>query len=196
MLIWAPVQCSGRHSAALAFTWQLRECVIEKNHFPLSSTVINFRWNPMNKYSKIIAFKDNLASTVWFRSDINIKRNVSLWKKRMIVIVAQFLIWVINFYCLWWKSTGGTGMIKKKGPDRVMIQQRCEIQISQAKQFGADVDLSGLTGQPYSTVQEPRAERWWSYSLAQVLYQQITCERWRTNDCKLYSHCNCKFTVN
>lgn len=68
-------------------------------------------------------------------------------------------------------------MIKKKGPDRVMIQQRCEIQISQAKQFGADVDLSGLTGQPYSTVQEPRAERWWSYSLSQVLYQQITCER-------------------
>lgn len=68
-------------------------------------------------------------------------------------------------------------MIKKKGPDRVMIQQRCEIQISQAKQFGADVDLSRLTGQPYSTVQEPRAERWWSYSLAQVLYQQITCER-------------------
>lgn len=44
-------------------------------------------------------------------------------------------------------------MIKKKGPDRVMSQQRCEIQIGQAKQFGADDDLSGLTGQPYSTVQ-------------------------------------------
>lgn len=51
-------------------------------------------------------------------------------------------------------------MIKKKGPDRVMSQQRCEIQIGQAKQFGADGDLSRLTGQPYSTVQEPRAERW------------------------------------
>lgn len=55
-------------------------------------------------------------------------------------------------------------MIKEKGPDRVMSQQRCEIQIGQAKLFGADGDLSGLTGQPYSTVQEPRAERWWSYS--------------------------------
>lgn len=55
-------------------------------------------------------------------------------------------------------------MIKKKGPDRVMSQQRCEIQISQAKQFGADADLSRLNGQAYSTVQEPRAERWWSYS--------------------------------
>lgn len=42
-------------------------------------------------------------------------------------------------------------MIKKKGPDRVMSQQRCEIQIGQAKQFGVDGDLSGLTGQPYST---------------------------------------------
>lgn len=46
-------------------------------------------------------------------------------------------------------------MIKKKGPDRVMSQQRCEIQIGQAKQFGADGDLSGLIGRPYSTVQEP-----------------------------------------
>lgn len=52
-------------------------------------------------------------------------------------------------------------MIKKKGPDRVMSQQRCEIQIGQAKQFRDDGDLSGLTGQPYSTVQEPRAGRWW-----------------------------------
>lgn len=42
-------------------------------------------------------------------------------------------------------------MIKKKGPDRVMIQQRCEIQISQAKQFGADVDLSGLTTVQYKS---------------------------------------------
>lgn len=67
-------------------------------------------------------------------------------------------------------------MIKKKGPDRVMSQQRCEIQIGQAKHFGADGDLSGLTGQPYSTVQEPTAERWRSYSWAQVLYQQTTCE--------------------
>ena len=65
-------------------------------------------------------------------------------------------------------------MIKKKGPDRVMSQQRCEIQIGQAKQFGADGDVSRLTGQPCSTVQEPRAERWWSYSRAQVLYQQTT----------------------
>ena len=54
-------------------------------------------------------------------------------------------------------------MIKKKGPDRVMSQQRCEIQIGKPKQFGADGDLSRLTGQPYSTVREPRAERWWSY---------------------------------
>lgn len=67
-------------------------------------------------------------------------------------------------------------MIKKKGPDRVMSQQRCEIQISQAKQFVADVDLSGLTGQPHSTVQEPPAGGWWSYSWSQVLYQQTTCE--------------------
>lgn len=67
-------------------------------------------------------------------------------------------------------------MIKKKGPDRVMSQQRCEIQIGPAKQFGADGDLSGLAGQPYSTVQEPTAERWWSYSWAQVLHQQTTCE--------------------
>lgn len=67
-------------------------------------------------------------------------------------------------------------MIKKKGPDRVMSQQRCEIQIGQAKQFGADDDLSGLTGQPYSTVQEPWAERRWSYSWAQVLHQQTTCD--------------------
>lgn len=167
----------------------------KKNHFLPSSTVINFCSNPMNTYGKIIAFKDNLASAVWFQSDINIKRNVSLWKKKFIVIVAQFLIWIINFYCLWWKSTGGTGTIKKKGPDRVMIQQRCEIQISQAKQFGADVDLSGLTGQPYSTVQKPRAERWWSYSLVQVLYQQTTCEGWRTNDCKPHSRRNHIFTV-
>lgn len=50
-------------------------------------------------------------------------------------------------------------MVKKRCPDRVMSQQRCEIQIVQAKQFGADGDLSGLTGQPCSTVQEPRAER-------------------------------------
>lgn len=65
-------------------------------------------------------------------------------------------------------------MIKKKGPDRVMSQQRCEIQIVQAKQFGADDDSSGLTGQPCSTVQQPRAERCWSYSWTQVLYQQTT----------------------
>lgn len=65
-------------------------------------------------------------------------------------------------------------MIKKKGPDRVMSQQRCEIQIGQAKQFGADGDSSRLTGQPYSTGQEPRAERLCSYSWAQVLYQQTT----------------------
>lgn len=32
-----------------------------------------------------------------------------------------------------------------------MSQQRCEIQIGQAKQFGADGDSSRLTGQPYST---------------------------------------------
>lgn len=63
-------------------------------------------------------------------------------------------------------------MIKEKGPDRVMSQQRCEIQIGQAKQSEADGDLSRLTGQTYSTVQEPTAERWWS----QVLYQQTTCE--------------------
>lgn len=65
-------------------------------------------------------------------------------------------------------------MIKKKGPDRVMSQQRCEIQIGQAKQFGADGDLSRLSGQPCSTVQQPWAERWWSYSWVQVLYQQST----------------------
>lgn len=79
-------------------------------------------------------------------------------------------------------------MIKKKGPDRVMSQQRCEIQIGQAKQFGADGDLSRLTGQPYSTVQEPRAERCWSYSWAQVLYQQTTCEGRSSNNCKLLSN--------
>lgn len=43
-------------------------------------------------------------------------------------------------------------MIKKKGPDRVMSQQRCEIQIGQAKQFGADGDVSGLwSALQYST---------------------------------------------
>ena len=51
-------------------------------------------------------------------------------------------------------------MIKKKGPDRVMSQQTWEIQIGHAKQFGADGDLSRLTGQPYCTVQEPKDERW------------------------------------
>lgn len=67
-------------------------------------------------------------------------------------------------------------MIKMKGPDRVMSQQRCEIQIGLAKQFGADCDWSRLVGQPHSTVQEPTGERWWSYSWAQVLYQQTTYE--------------------
>ena len=67
-------------------------------------------------------------------------------------------------------------MIKKKGPDRVMSQQTWEIQIGHAKQFGADGDLSRLTGQPYCTVQEPKDERWRTQSWAQVLYQQTTCE--------------------
>jgi len=47
-------------------------------------------------------------------------------------------------------------MLKKKRPDRAMSQQRCEIEIGQAKQFEADGDLSRLTGQPYST----RAVSW------------------------------------
>lgn len=81
----------------------------------------------------------------------------------------------------------------KKGPDRVMSQQRCEIQISQAKQFGADDDLSGLTGQPYSTVQEPKAERCWRYSQMQVLYQQTTCEGRSSHNCKLHL---CSISIN
>lgn len=41
-----------------------------------------------------------------------------------------------------------------------MSQQRCEIQISQAKQFESDDDdPSRLTEQACSTVQELRAER-------------------------------------
>lgn len=106
----------------------------------------------------------------------------------------QFLIRIINFYCLWWDSTRGIDMTKKRGPDRVMSQQRCEIQISQAKQFGADDDLSGLTGQPYSTVQKPRAERCWRYSRTQVLYQQTTCEgRRKSPNCKQHS---CSISIN
>lgn len=84
-------------------------------------------------------------------------------------------------------------MIKKRGPDRVMSQQRCEIQISQAKQFGADDDLSGLTGQPYSTVQEPKAERCRRYSQMQVLYQQTTREGRRSHNCKLHL---CSISIN
>lgn len=77
-----------------------------------------------------------------------------------------------------------------------MSQQRCEIQIGQAKQFGADGDLSRLIGQPYSTVQEPTGERWWSYSWAQVLYQQTTCEGWSSTNCKLHWMIHCTHCVS
>lgn len=69
-----------------------------------------------------------------------------------------------------------------------MSQQRCEIQIGQGKQFGADGDLSRLTGQPYSTVEykSPGVEDSGVTSRAEVLYQQTTCEGWRSNNCELH----------
>lgn len=53
-------------------------------------------------------------------------------------------------------NSSDADMIKNKGPDRVMSQQRCEIQIGQAKQFGADGDLNRLAGQACGT----RAQGW------------------------------------